>query len=197
MAEELNVKAVEVAHGLQELVTYSIRPNFKLLGPRFGATVKDVARALSAADAQALTESLESTGNAIVDLDGEPVSLSADELDVRIEGREGFSLAREGAYGVALDLELDGELIAEGIAREVVRAVQELRKSSGLAVSDRIELWLESEDETVAEALEQHRDAIASEVLATTVNVNEHSLPEAQETELALDQGAVRIVLRG
>jgi len=125
------------------------------------------------------------------------VSLSADELDVRIEGREGFSLAREGAYGVALDLELDGELIAEGIAREVVRAVQELRKSSGLAVSDRIELWLESEDEAVTEALEQHRDAIASEVLATTVNVNEHSLPEAQETELALDQGAVRVVLRG
>jgi len=196
VAEELNVKAVEVAHGLQELVTYSVRPNFKLLGPRFGGRVKDVARALSALDAQALTESLESTGAAVVDLDGEPVSLSADELDVRIEGREGFSLAREGAYGVALDLELDAELTAEGIAREVVRAVQELRKSSGLAVSDRIELWLESEDEAVTQALERHRDVIAVEVLATTVNVNEQSSPEAQGTELALDQGAVRIALR-
>ena len=196
VAEELNVKAVEVAHGLQELVTYSVRPNFKLLGPRFGGRVNDVARALSALDAQALTESLESAGAAVVDLDGEPVSLSADELDVRIEGREGFSLAREGAYGVALDLELDAELIAEGIAREVVRAVQELRKSSGLAVSDRIELWLESEDEDVTQALERHRHVIAVEVLATTVNVNEQSSPEAQGTELALDQGAVRIALR-
>ncbi|CAN5508007.1 isoleucine--tRNA ligase [soil metagenome] len=197
VAEELNVKEVEAAHGLQELVTYSVRPNFKLLGPRFGARVKDVARSLSAADAHALTDSLETTGAAVVHVDGEPLSLSTDELDVRIEGREGFSLAREGAYGVALDLELDAELIAEGIAREVVRAVQELRKASGLAVADRIELWLEAEDETVAEALQQHRGAIASEVLATTVNVNEHSLPEAQETELALDQGAVRVVLRG
>lgn len=196
VAEELNVKAVEVAHGLQELVTYSVRPNFKLLGPRFGARVKDVARALSALDAQALTESLESTGAAVVDLGGEPVSLSADELDVRIEGREGFSLAREGAYGVALDLELDAELIAEGIAREVVRAVQELRKSSGLAVSDRIELWLESEDEAVTQALERHRDVIAAEVLAPTVNVNETPVPGTKDTELALDQGAVRIALR-
>ncbi|MDQ3662504.1 MAG: isoleucine--tRNA ligase [Actinomycetota bacterium] len=196
VAEELNVKSVEIAHGLQELVTYSVRPNFKLLGPRFGARVRDIARALAAADAQALTESLESTGDAVVDLDGEPVALSADELDVRIEGREGFSLAREGPYGVALDLELDVELIAEGIAREVVRAVQELRKSSGLAVSDRIELWLESEDEVVTQALERHREAIAAEVLAPTVSVNEPSASETRNAELTLDQGAVRIALR-
>jgi isoleucyl-tRNA synthetase len=173
-----------------------VRPNFKLLGPRFGARVKDIARALAAADAQALTESLERTGEAAVDLDGEQVSLSADELDVRIEGREGFSLAREGAYGVALDLDLDAELIAEGIARELVRAIQELRKSSGLAVSDRIELWLSSEADDFAGALRQHRDAIAAEVLATTVKVNELPAQDAKETELVLDQGAVSIALR-
>ncbi len=196
VAEELNVKEIEAAHGLQELVTYSVRPNFKLLGPRFGARVKDVARALSAADAHALTDSLETTGAAVVHVDGEPLSLSTDELDVRIEGREGFSLAREGAYGVALDLELDAELIAEGIAREVVRAVQELRKASGLAVADRIELWLESDDEAVTRALDQHRDAIAAEVLATRVKVNEPPAPETHATELGLDQGSVRIDLR-
>ncbi len=196
VAEELNVKEVEAAHGLQELVTYSVRPNFKLLGPRFGARVKDVARALSAADAHALTDSLETTGAAVVHVDGEPLSLSTDELDVRIEGREGFSLAREGAYGVALDLELDAELIAEGIAREVVRAVQELRKASGLAVADRIELWLESDDEAVTRALDQHRDAIAAEVLATRVKVNESPASETHATELGLDQGSVRIDLR-
>ena len=196
VAEELNVKEIEAAHGLQELVTYSVRPNFKLLGPRFGARVKDVARALSAADAHALTDSLEATGAAVVHVDGEPLSLSTDELDVRIEGREGFSLAREGAYGVALDLELDAELIAEGIAREVVRAVQELRKASGLAVADRIELWLESDDEAVTRALDQHRDAIAAEVLATRVKVNESPAPETHATELGLDQGSARIYLR-
>jgi isoleucyl-tRNA synthetase len=99
------------------------------------------------------------------------VTLSAEELDVRIEGREGFSLARDGAYGVALDLDLDDDLIAEGIAREVVRAVQDLRKSSGLAVDDRIELWLSTPGDDVARALELHRDAVAGEALAQTVTL--------------------------
>jgi isoleucyl-tRNA synthetase len=195
VSEELNVKTIEVLHGLQELVTYSIKPNFKLLGPRFGPRVRDVARALADADTDALTESLEASGEVHIEVDGESTVLGADELDVRIEGRTGFSLAREGAYGVALDLELDEELIAEGIAREVVRAVQELRKASGLAVSDRIELWLSGDHGTLSRALQGHREAIAAEVLATEIHLDQERVKEAHATELLLDQGAVEIAL--
>jgi isoleucyl-tRNA synthetase len=195
IAEELNVKEVEVARGLEELVTYAVKPNFRLLGPRFGARVKDVARALEATDAGALVADLESTGSARIELDGERVSLSADELDVRIEGRSGYSLARDGAYGCALDLDLDDDLIAEGIAREVVRATQDLRKASGLEVTDRIELWLTSDDEAVSNALATHEAAIAAEVLATTTHLD-HPLEGTPRGQVALDGASAQVALR-
>jgi isoleucyl-tRNA synthetase len=195
VAEELNVKEVAHARGLEQLVTYSVKPNFKELGPRFGARVGRVAHLLAAADAHALVEDLDEHGRATIDLDGEHVSLSAAELDVRIEGRPGFSLARDGAYGVALDLDVDDELIAEGVAREVVRAVQDLRKASGLAVEDRIELWWATEHEGVARALETHRDTVAGEVLARTVS-RQSPPPDAARDSLRLDGASLTLGLK-
>ena len=191
VSEELNVKHIEIVSGLAALVTYSVKPNFKALGPRFGARVKDVAAALSSADARAVVEAVENEGSASIELDGEPVSLSREELDIRVEGRDGYSLVQDGPYGVALDLEITDELRAEGIAREVVRAVQDLRKVKGLAVEDRIKLQLHSSEDVVASALEQHRDFIAHEVLATELTMEQPS--EAQE--IALDEGSVKASL--
>jgi isoleucyl-tRNA synthetase len=195
VAEELNVKEVEIGKGMEELVSYSVRPNFARLGPRFGPLVKDVARALAQADAQELVAALENDGAVVVDLNGEKETLEREDLDVRVEGREGFSLAQDGPYGVALDLELTPELRAEGAAREVVRAVQDLRKSSGLAVEDRIELWLDSPEPKIASALEKHRDYIASEVLATTTNAGPAPDGVAAD-EVRLDEGPVTVGLR-
>jgi isoleucyl-tRNA synthetase len=97
---------------------------------------------------------------------------------------------------VALDLEIDNELRAEGVAREVVRAVQELRKTSGLAVEDRIELWLNSPDERVAAALETNQDYIAAEVLATKINVAARAPSDASSDALAVDGSPIEIGLR-
>lgn len=166
MSEELNVRDIEIASGLEELVSYTIKPNFKALGPRFGSKVKDVAAALAAVDAHSFVSHLEDAGGAELDVGDEKIALSRDEVDVRVEGREGFSIAQDSHYGVALDIELTDELMAEGMAREVVRGVQDLRKSSGLAVEDRIRLWLECDDDTRA-MLEPHLDLIAREVLAS------------------------------
>jgi Isoleucyl-tRNA synthetase len=166
MSEELNVREIEIASGLEELVSYTIKPNFKALGPRFGSKVKDVAAALAAVDAHSFVSHLEDAGGAELEVGGEKFALSRDEVDVRVEGREGFSIAQDSHYGVALDIELTDELMAEGMAREVVRGVQDLRKSSGLAVEDRIRLWLECDDGTRA-MLEPHLALIASEVLAS------------------------------
>ncbi|MEA2486883.1 MAG: isoleucyl-tRNA synthetase, partial [Actinomycetota bacterium] len=190
IAEELNVKEVEVAAGLDELVTYSVKPNFRALGPRFGKSMKEVAAALGRVDPATLVRSLDNDDHAEIEMDGETIELSRDELDVRIEGRSGFSLARDGAYGVALDVEITPDLAAEGLAREVVRTVQELRKSSGLAVEDRIELWIDSDASTTS-SLRAHESYIAGEVLATTVRFDR--APDATNTAEAGDGVTVAV----
>jgi isoleucyl-tRNA synthetase len=194
IAEELNVKEVESVRGLEELVSYVVKPNFKSLGPRYGARVKAIAAGLSAMDARSIVRSLEERGSATIDVGGSPIELGSEDLDVRIEGREGFALAQDGAYGVALDVEVDDVLRSEGIAREIVRAVQDLRKSSGLAVEDRIELWLTSEAHH--DALIEHRDFIANEVLATSAVVGEQPPKGAVADTLSIEGADVTIALR-
>jgi isoleucyl-tRNA synthetase len=196
VSEELNVKKLDVSRGIEDLVTYSVKPNFKTLGPRFGPQVKDVAKALAQTDPRGLITTLEETGEYPLQLEGIEITLDAGDLDVRVEGREGFSLAQDGPYGVALDLELTPELEAEGMARELVRAVQDLRKNAGLAVEDRIELWLSSDADRIAAALTEHRDYIAGEVLATTLHLNEDPGNQDATDEVKLDQGSARIALR-
>jgi isoleucyl-tRNA synthetase len=192
VAEELNVRTVELARGVGELVSYTVKPNFKALGPRFGSRVKKVADSIGATDAASLVEALERDGSVHLDVDGEQVTLAAEDVDVRVEGRSGFSFAQDGPYGVALDVEITPELRAEGIAREIVRAVQDLRKSAGLAVEDRIELWLSADDTS---AIEEHRGSIANETLATSVTVG---LPDgdASSGELQIEGQTVSIALR-
>jgi isoleucyl-tRNA synthetase len=193
VAEELNVKSIEEIRGLEELVQYTIKPNFKSLGPRFGGRVKTIANELASADAGAIVRKLESDGSADIVVEGERIELTPDDLDVRVEGRSGFALAQDGPYGVALDLEITDDLRAEGLAREVVRAVQELRKTTGLAVEDRIELWLASEPAHAA--LSAHKEFIASEVLASVVHLNEELPGGAAATDVEVDGIEVRIAL--
>ncbi|HYN36779.1 MAG TPA: isoleucine--tRNA ligase [Actinomycetota bacterium] len=196
IAEELNVKSIEVSKGLDELVSYTVKPNFKTLGPRFGSRVREVAQTLARADAQSIVSSLEHDGNTTVLVGDEEVQLTTDDLDVRVEGREGFSLAQDGPYGVALDLEISPELEAEGIARELVRAIQDLRKSSGLAVEDRIELWMNASSDAVLSAMKEHAGYISAEVLATDSHIGEPPLSDAFTDSVALDQGVAEIALR-
>ncbi|MDQ3645880.1 MAG: class I tRNA ligase family protein, partial [Actinomycetota bacterium] len=194
--DELNVRQIEVSKGLDALVSYSVKPNFKELGPRFGPRVKEVAGAISAAPARDLVAALESEGQTTIELDGETVVLQPRDLDVRVEGRTGYSLAQDGAYGVALDLEITPELAAEGVAREVVRSVQDLRKSSGLAVEDRIELWIAADDAGFGAGLRTHGSFIAGEVLAVQTHHNEAPPTDASADELSLDGGTIRVALR-
>jgi isoleucyl-tRNA synthetase len=195
VADELNVKAIELARGVGELVSYTVKPNFRALGPRFGRRVEEIRAALAHADPQRVVADIESSGRSSIEVNGETVELTTDDLDVRVEGRSGFSLAQDGPYGVALDVEITPELRGEGLAREVVRAIQDLRKSSGLEVEDRIELWMTSPDRDAAAALEAHRDYIAAEVLATSVAVGEATGEAASDT-IEIEGASVRIALR-
>jgi isoleucyl-tRNA synthetase len=174
VAEELNIATLEpLSAAGADLVDHAAKGNFRALGKRFAKDTPRVAAAIAAADAGALAAALKENGRASVDVDGEPVVVEPDEVILSERPREGWSVVNEQGETVALDLEITPELRRAGLAREVVRMVQEARKASGFEVSDRIALtWavLEGPDaDEVAEAVTEHGGLIGDEVLATTI----------------------------
>jgi isoleucyl-tRNA synthetase len=168
VASELNVKELDFVHTEAELVSYRVRPNYRALGPRFGKEMPQAAAAIEALDAAALSAALELGEEVGIQVDGKDHTLSADDVNLVMEPLEGYQLEAEAGHAVALELDLDDELRREGLAREVVRAVQEARKQAGLEVSDRISLELSGDDELL-EAAREHEAYIAGETLATSV----------------------------
>jgi isoleucyl-tRNA synthetase len=184
VASELNVVALEGLSG--DLVDVSVKANFRPLGARLGKGVQAVAAAIAAADPVALAEAVRA-GTASVTVDGQEMPLTADEVIVTETPRTGWAVASAAGVTVALDLEITPELRRAGLVREVVRLVQDARKSTGLDVSDRIELWWSAEGE-LADALVEGSDRLADEVLAVSVT---HGRPTAdlaphEDTELGL-----------
>jgi isoleucyl-tRNA synthetase len=168
VAEELNVVELEsLASAGDDLVDYAAKANFRALGKRFGKRTPAVAAAIAAADARALARALRSSGRASVELEGEAVDVSAEEVVVSETPRSGWAVVREGET-VALDLTITPQLRRAGIAREVIRLVQEARKAAGLDVSDRIRLTWQAEDPETAQALHEHGRLVADEVLASS-----------------------------
>lgn len=165
IAEELNVGALESFATTGDLVDHTAKGNFRALGKRFAKDTPKVAAAIAAADAAALAASLSATGTATVSVDGADVEVGTDDVIVSERPREGWSVVNDQGETVALDLELDDALRRAGVAREVVRAVQEARKASGLEVTDRITLRWTGGD-AVSEALAVHGQEVADEVLA-------------------------------
>ena len=164
VADELNVDEIDTADELSEVISFELVPNFRTLGPRLGERVKELKPALAKLDGAAAAEALEAGRSVTVTLAGEEVELSPDDVQLRVRGQQGFAVSREGGEVVALDLTLDEALRKRGLAREVVRLVQDLRKTSGLDVSDRIRLHVVGLD-----VIAEHFDFIAREVLATEI----------------------------
>ncbi len=199
IAEELNIGALEPLSGAgADLVDHSAKGNFRALGKRFARDTPRVAAAIAAADAGALAAALARDGRAEVLVDDTPVEVLAEEVIVSERPREGWSVVNEQGETVALDLELTPQLRRAGLAREVVRMVQEARKSGGFEVSDRIALsWAVLDGDAAEEvraAVEEHRELIAREVLASTVAESEdpHGL-EHTDTDLGLAFTVYRI----
>ena len=169
VAEELNIGAIEpLSSAGANLVDFSAKGNFRALGKRFAQQTPTVAAAIAGADADALSVAIEANGKATVTVDGADLEVFADEVIISERPRQGWSVVNEQGETVALDLELTADLVRAGVAREVVRLVQEARKSSGFDVSDRIVLIWQATGDT-GEALREHQDLVAAEVLATDV----------------------------
>jgi isoleucyl-tRNA synthetase len=160
IAEELNVRLVEPM--TTDLVEVTVKPNFRVLGKRFGPRMQQLAKAIASAGAPL-------GGSLTVDLDGEAITLSGDDLVLTEQPRKGWAVTTENGLSVALDLELDEELTLAGLARDALRLVQDTRKAVGLDIADRIRLWWTADRTDVTAALRRHRDLLAEEVLADEI----------------------------
>jgi isoleucyl-tRNA synthetase len=167
IAEELNVRALEPLEGSGgELVSYAVKANFRSLGKRFGSGTKAVAAAIAAADATALAAELASAGTAKLQVDGQLISIGPDDVIVTSTPHSGWAVAADGGDTVAVEVAITAELRREGLARHVIRLVQEARKSDQLAVTDRIRLRWSATDPELTAALTEHAELVSAEVLA-------------------------------
>jgi isoleucyl-tRNA synthetase len=165
VTEELNVKAIRYVAEADELGHFEVKPNYRALGPRFGKQMPQVAAAIASLDPARLRDG----GRAGINVDGKEHEIGPDDVQIALQPLDGYQVERSGTHAVALNLELNDELHREGLAREVVHAVQAARKNAGLEVADRIELSLGGDEELLA-ATRAHEDYVAGETLATSVS---------------------------
>lgn len=172
VCDELNVRAVEPFGGDGgQLIDHEVKPNFRSLGKKFGNRTPQVAEAITLQEPGKLVAAV-SQGPATVFVGGREETINLEDVYILERPREGWSVVNDQGETVALDLELDDELRRAGMAREVIRLIQEARKTSQFQVSDRIHLRWYAERDDLAAALEDHRDQIAAEVLATDISVD-------------------------
>lgn len=167
--DELNVKKVRLLDVSTEAVSHTVKPLPKQLGQKYGNKFPALQKAILAMNAEAVAHALMSGQSVKVTLDGVDHDILGDEVEVKAQAKEGFAVAEEGAYVAALVTDLTPELVQEGLAREFVRRVQDLRKSAGLDVADRIELYVEA-SAGLRSAIVAHKEYIAAETLAVSLN---------------------------
>ncbi len=166
IADELNVKKVLISEDDSELVTKKIKANYKALGSRLGKNMKEAAEKISSMSTQELSSLLKNGAHSIRLSSGEEIAIGADDIIVQRDEKPGLTVANEGEISVALDTVLDASLRKEGLSREFVSKIQNLRKDSGLDVTDRIEVTFSSDDRELVEALAKFSSYICSETLA-------------------------------
>ena len=170
--EELNVKKVVFENDLEKYMNFALKPNFKTAGPVLGGKIKAFGAALAAADAAKLVAELEADGKASLEIDGETTEITKDFVDVRINAKEGFAVAMENNIFTILDTTLTDELIDEGLARELISKVQQLRKQKAFEMMDNIDITVEADD-AVKNAAEKHKSYIMKETLALSLDFAE------------------------
>ncbi len=168
VAAELNVKEIEFVATESELAGYEVKPNYRALGPRFGKDMPQVAAAVAALDAEGVAAAVRDRREVGVNVGGREHSLGPEDLMLVMKPLEGYQVEAASGHAVALELEIDEELRREGLAREVVHAIQNARREAGLEVTDRISLSLGGDDDLV-EAARAHEAYVAGETLATSV----------------------------
>ena len=163
--EELNIKKVIFEKDLDGYMDYTLKPNFKVAGPVLEKNIKSFAAELAKADSAKTVAALETEGMIAMEINGEKFEITKDMVDVKISAKEGFAVAMENNVFTILDTTLTPELVREGLARELVSKVQQMRKQNDYEMMDNINIYF-SADEEVAAAIDEHKDYIMKETLA-------------------------------
>jgi isoleucyl-tRNA synthetase len=191
--DELNVKQVRLLDRATEAISHTVKPLPKQLGQKYGNRFPAIQKAILAMNPEEAAYTLLEGHSLSVQVDGDAYSILPEEVEVKALAKEGFAVAEEGPYVAALITDLTPELVQEGLAREFVRRVQDLRKTAELDVADRIELFVEASD-GLRSAIEAHRDYITTETL--TAKLTSGPPPEAAVTmEDAFDGEKVKVGL--
>ena len=169
---EVNIKNIELLEDASDILVKQIKPNFKVLGPRFGKDMKLIANAINAFSADDIKK-IEQNGNLDVEVNGKNINLGLDDVEIMSQDIEGWLVANEGALTVALDVTISDELRKEGIARELVNRIQNLRKDSGFEVTDRIDVKLQK-DAQIEAAISSNETYIKSETLTEDLEIIEN-----------------------
>jgi isoleucyl-tRNA synthetase len=179
LMDELNVKRVSALSSAGEAVAYSLNPLPKQLGGKYKSQFPAIRAAILALDAGETAQALLSGESISVSVEGETFEILPDEVEVRAEARSGLVVASEGAYLAALKTDLTPELLREGLAREFVRRVQDLRKQADFDIADRIYMYV-SASATLMEAIQEHQAYIMGETL--TLELKSGNPPEGAAT---------------
>ncbi|HZW63339.1 MAG TPA: isoleucine--tRNA ligase [Flavobacteriaceae bacterium] len=188
---EVNVKEIELLEDASDILVKQIKPNFKVLGPRFGKDMKLVANKISALTSADIKK-IEQKGVLEVEINEKNITLGLADVEILSQDIEGWLVANEGALTVALDVTLTEDLRAEGIARELVNRIQNLRKDSGFEVTDRIDVTLQR-DPNLERALEKNITYIKTETLTEQLEITE---TVSQGIDLAFDQVKTRLFIK-
>jgi isoleucyl-tRNA synthetase len=176
------------------LVSYKIKPNLPKLGKQYGKLVPQIKQALLSADGAAIASAAASGEAFKIEVAGQVIPLEGDDVLIETHSAEGYSCEADSGYLTALDTALTDELIAEGLAREVVRSVQDARKQAGLEVSDRITLGV-SGSSAVEKALAVHRDYLMNETLATSWQIGQVDAKYTADRDMGEDHWKIEISL--
>ena len=169
---EINVKSIEFLDDKDSLLVKELKPNFKLLGPKYGKIINDVAKEIKALTNSEI-EKLENTGKLILTIGKTEAAITLDDVEVNYKDIEGLSVASGGGQTIALDLNLNNDLINEGIAREIVNRIQNIRKSKGLEVTDKIEINIKRSVD-LENAINSNLDYVKGETLAIKLYFSEN-----------------------
>ena len=171
---EVNIKKLEYIEDTSGIVVKSIKPNFKKLGKEYGAKLKEIGNAVQALGAKEILTLEQTNAYALSLADGSVIPLTLEDVEIRSQDIPGWSVASEGNVTVALDINLTPELRQEGIARDVVNRVQNLRKDMGMDVQDKIKITIQKSDELINSALLSNKEYICEETQALTLELLEN-----------------------
>ena len=188
---EVNIKEVELLDDASGVLVKNIKPNFKVLGPKFGKDMRFVGQAIAALDNDAINK-LEKVGSVAITVNGETKTITLDEVEITTKDIAGWSVANQGKLTVALDINLSEDLKNEGVARELINRIQNIRKESGYEVTDKITITLQK-DGIVEKAVTAYKDYISSETLAVAIQLEDNV---KNGTEIVVDEINTKLLIQ-